>query len=79
MAQLLHDKDLYKPAEPDYVHFRQVSTPLKTMPCEEGPPHLQHATQTHTNSERNAMYMNGIALDAQTGWCSLWVRKVLQI
>ncbi len=26
MAQLLHDNNLYKPARPDYIHFRQVST-----------------------------------------------------
>ena len=26
MAQILHDKDLYKPAEPDYIKFRKVST-----------------------------------------------------
>ena len=24
MSQLLHDKSLFKPAQPDYIHFRQV-------------------------------------------------------
>ena len=32
MAQLLHDNSLYKPARPDYIHFRQVSTHHQLCP-----------------------------------------------
>ena len=32
MAQLLHDNNLYKPARPDYIHFRQVSTHPQIYP-----------------------------------------------
>ncbi len=33
MAQLLHDNSLYKPARPDYIHFRQVSTHHQVLPA----------------------------------------------
>ncbi len=33
MAQLLHDNNLYKPARPDYIHFRQVSTHHQVLPA----------------------------------------------
>jgi len=32
MAQLLHDNSLNKPARPDYIHFRQVSTHHQLCP-----------------------------------------------